>query len=275
MMKAIYQTVNLTEHLSSVPEMEPLSSLLFELSNEYRMTILTKLREEPMRLSRLSEKMGLAVQETSRHLTRLSDACLIAKDPDGQFSLTPYGAHAVMLLPGFEFLAKHGHYFMTHSLSHIPPELFGRIGELSDCMFTNEVMTMFHEGEKLIRGAQEYILVISDQILMSAVPLLHQAAERGVQLKVILPEDLNPPTDFEPWRGSAEFVGRRTIKKVDVFTTVSDKGGLVGFPMWNGVADHVGFVAMDERARRWCKDLFMVHWEQAKPGVPKGFPPVF
>jgi len=254
--------------------MEQLSKLLFELSNEYRMTILTRLRDEPMRLSRLSEKMGLAVQETSRHLSRLTDACLIAKDPEGLFSLTPYGAHAVMLLPGFEFLAKHGHYFMTHSLSRIPPELFERIGEMSKCTLTNEVMTMFHEGEKLIRGAKEYILVTSDQILMSAVPLLHQAAERGVQLKVILPEDLDPPAEFIPWRGGPEFVGRRTLKAVDVFMTVSESGAIIAFPNGTGSTDHIGFGTTDEKARRWCRDLFMDYWERAKPGVPKGFPPV-
>ena len=254
--------------------METLSRLLFELSNEYRMAILLKLREEPMRLSHLSEKIGLAVQETSRHLSRLSDACLIVKDPEGLFNLTPYGAHAVMLLPGYEFLAKHGHYFMTHTLSYLPPYLFERIGELSDCRFTPEVMTMFHEGEKMIRSASEYILVITDQILMSAVPLLHEAARRKVVLNVIMPEDLNPPSDFVSWQGDAEFVKRKVLKQVDIFMTVTEKGAVIAFPTWNRVPDHVGFRTTDERGRAWSKDAFMWYWNLAKPGLPKGFPPV-
>ena len=129
-------------------------------------------------------------------------------------------------------------------------------------------------GEKLIRGAKEYILVTSDQILMGAVPLLHQAAERGVQLKVILPEDLDSPAEFIPWWGGPEFVGRRTLKTVDVFTTISENGAIIAFPSSTGATDHIGFGTTDEKARRWCRDLFMDHWERAKPGVPKGFPPV-
>ena len=252
--------------------METLSKLLFELSNEYRMAILLRLREEPMRLSHLSEKIGLAVQETSRHLSRLSDACLITKDPEGMYNLTPYGAHAVMLLPGYEFLAKNGHYFLTHTLSYLPPAMFERIGEMSKAKYTPEVMTMFHEGEKLIRGAKEYVLVITDQILMSAVPLLHDAARRKVTLNVIMPEDLDPPVDFVPWQGDAEYVKRRILKTIDIFMTMTEKGAVIAFQTWNRTPDHIGFLTTDEKGRGWCKDVFMYYWDQAKIGLPKGFP---
>jgi len=71
--------------------MEGLSELLFDLSSIDRVTLLREIEKERLRLSQLATRLSATVQETSRHLTRLSHAGLISKDSEGLYFLTAYG----------------------------------------------------------------------------------------------------------------------------------------------------------------------------------------
>ncbi len=102
--------------------MKELYSLLFELSNEDRLNILRELKNNPMKLSRVSEKFNFTVPETSRNMTRLTEANLITKNTDGIFHLTPMGEDVLLLLPSFEFISRNDKYFKTHPLSFLPSE---------------------------------------------------------------------------------------------------------------------------------------------------------
>jgi len=252
--------------------MERLCNLLFELSHEDRLRILSKLQEGTMKLTHLSEKLNLTVQETSRHLSRLSDAKLVLKDVDGSYRSTPYGDHAMKLLPGFEFLSKHREYLTTHTISHLPNEFVNRIGDLRNCTFTDDVMVAFHHTENVIQEAQEYVWILSSQILMSTLPFLEKAVKRGVKFKLILPEDLIPPPGFKPIP-PIPLIERRTLNRVDVIITMSDKKARFAFPTVDESMDYIGFGSADESSHKWCRELFLHYWERAKPGEPKGYPP--
>ena len=89
---------------------ENFSNLLFELSSTDRLDILFLLRKTPLKLSHISKKLDFTVQETSRNITRLSEAKMIRKEVDGAFYLTPYGEEALNLLSGFKFLFKNIFY---------------------------------------------------------------------------------------------------------------------------------------------------------------------
>lgn len=252
--------------------MEKLCSLLFELSNEDRLQILFKLQKEAMRLTQLAEKLDLTLQETSRHLSRLSDAKLIVKDSAGFCHLTPYGEHAVRLLSGFNFLSKHREYFTSHIAVQLPDEFVERIGDLKNCTFTDDVMVAFHKVNTLIQEAQEHVWIISSQILMSTLPLLEEAVKRGVKFRLILPENLTPPPGFKPIPSVPNRIERRTLEKVDVIIVMSEKEARVAFPTKDEKMDHIGFGSTDKSAYSWCKDLFLYCWERAKIGRPEGYP---
>lgn len=253
--------------------MERLCNLLFELSSEDRLRILLELEKKAMKLTPLSKKLDLTVQETFRHLSRLSDAKLIKKGADGFYRPTPYGKHAMKLLSGFEFLSKHREYFTTHTISRLPNEFVSRVSDLINCTFMDDVMVAFHRAENMIQEAQEYVWVLSDQILMSALPFLEKAVKRRVEFRVILPEDLIPPPSFKPIPAITKLSESRTLKRVDVAITMSEKEGAVAFPTIDGRMDYLGFKSTDERSHKWCRDLFLYYWKRAKPGEPKGFPP--
>lgn len=253
--------------------MKKLCTLLFELSNKDRLRILTKLQEKAMRLTHLSEMLNLPVQETSRHLARLTGTKLIFKGVDGFYRPTPYGEHAMRLLPGFQFLSKHSEYLTTHTISHLPDEFVTRIGDLRNCTFTDEVMVAFHAVENLIQMAQKHVWILSDQILMSTLPFLEEAIKRGVEFRLILPEDMIPPPGFKPIPEIPKLIMRRTLKRVEVIATLSEKEARIAFPTIEERMDHIGFGSTDESSHKWCRDLFLYYWERADPGKPKGYPP--
>ena len=253
--------------------MKRLCNLLFELSSKDRLKILLELEKKAMRLTSLSKKLNLTVQETSRHLSRLSDAELIKKGGNGFYRSTPYGEHAMKLLPGFQFLSKHREYFITHTTSRLPNEFASRIGDLLNCTFTDDVMVAFHGVETMIQEAQEYVWILSNQILMSTRPFLEEAVKREVEFRVILPEDLIPPPGFEPNPTIDKVMKMRTLKRVDVVIAMSEKKALEVFPTIHGKMDYFVFGTTDERSHKWCKGLFLYYWERAKPGKPKGYPP--
>lgn len=252
--------------------MQKFCNLLFELSHEDRLLIFFQLQKDAMKLTHLSEKLDLKVQETSRHLSRLSDAKLISKDVEGFYHLTPYGEHVIKLLPGFEFLCKHSNYFTTHKAFHLPEPFVSRIGELEECTFTDDVMVAFHKVNTLIEEAKEYVWILSSQILMSTLSYLERAVKRGVKFMLILPDDLVPPPGFKPIPYIPNRIERRTLKRVDVVIVMSEKKARIAFPTADDKMDHIGFGSTGEMSHKWCKDLFEYYWEKAKIGVPQGYP---
>jgi len=251
---------------------EKLCNILFELSHEDRLRILFELQKNIMKLTHISEKFDLKVQETSRHLSRLSDAKLISKDVEGFYHLTPYGEHLIELLPGFMFLCKHRIYFTSHKSFHLPDPFVSRIGELKNCTFTDDVMVAFHKVNTLIEEAEEYVWILSSQILMSTLSFLEAAVKRGVKFRLILPEDLVPPPGFKPIPIIPNRIERRTIERVDAVIVLSEKNARIAFPTTDDKMDHIGFGSKDEISHKWLKDLFEYYWEKAKTGAPEGYP---
>ena len=257
--------------------MENLCDLLFELSNEDRLRILHQLDKKAMNVTNLSKALGLTTQESSRHISRLGDVGLTQKDVDGSHHISPYGKLILKQLPGLEFTSQYRDYFTTHSLERLPPEFVSRIGELADSTYTGDVMAVFHNVETGMQEAEEHIWAIVDQYLMSTVPLARDALEREVKMKTIEPEDWVAPSEFyrirvnaeRQWTSQARKTGLledRVSERVEVFLYMSEKEvSALAFPTLDGKFDHLGFSATDERAHKWCRDLFQYYWEKAEP----------
>lgn len=254
-----------------------LFNLLFELSNEDRLNILLHLREKPQRLSQVARQLNFTRQETSRNFGRLTNAQLIRKESDELYHLTAYGGQVLKLLPSFEFLTTHVDYFTNHTLSRLPHEFFARIGDLVHCTYMDDVLTTLYRSRSLMRQSKRYLNILSNQYMMSAIPLIIDALERKVRVRVILPYDLPlPPGYFEqdsvqiflkmyqPAKKAGLYEFRR-LKRVDTCIIVSDpQGGRIFFPTLHGDFDYKGFTVVDERAHLFCMDLFSYYWNKAE-----------
>lgn len=261
--------------------MKRLYNLLFELSNEDRLRILLRLKEKPAKIAHISKKLDYTVQETSRNISRLSEANLIQRRGDGSFQLTAYGKDALGLLPGFEFLSKHIEYFMSHTLSRLPHEFFCRIGDLVGCGLIDDVMLTFYEAEKMMDEAEKFLWLLSDQHLVSALPHMKKALENGASLRVLLPIDLKYPEGYFEQEAVKEYmviekqakrerrIEERWISRVDTAIGVSDKlSGRIFFPRLEGDFDYEGFTVIDKLSHEYCKDLFEYYWNKASSKVP-------
>ncbi len=250
--------------------MERLSKLLFELSNENRLSIIGELEKGAMKLTALSRKLEFTVQETSRHLSRLSGASLVMKDVDGSYHITPLGKQTMEHLSGLEFLASHSGYFKTHTPSLLPREFASRLGDLVKCGFSDNVMQSFGTAESMIKTAEEYIWIASDYVLSSTLPLIEDAVGRGLEFKTILPDSLILSAFTESYgipfsSHRQERTEHRTLKKIDTILVLSEREAVVTFPTIEGKMDYLGFLATNELGHKWCKDLFRYYWEAASP----------
>ncbi len=258
--------------------MEALHSFLFELAGEDRLNILLELKNKPLRLSYLSKKLNFTVQETSRNISRLAEAKLITKETDGCFRLTPYGEETLDLLAGFNFLVQHRDYFVTHTLSTIPKEFSYSIASLNGSHLVDDVMVAFSNVEKMIQKAEEYIWILSNQILVSTLPYLQESLKRGVEFKLILPIGVAPPKDalermFNPIFLQALKAGKfenRLLEKIDVLICLSEREvGALGFLNAEGKMDYHGFHAEDELSFTWTKALYSHYWNLATRQAPE------
>ena len=251
--------------------MEKLCSLLFELSSEDRLTMLTLLREEPMKLTHLSQRLKYTPPEASRNVSRLSEAKLIERDPDGVYHLSPLGEEAIRLLDGYRFLSKHSEYFSTHTLRDIPCEFTDRLGALVNAEQPREIMSILSKSENMVEEAEEYVLTIADSFPMSWIPLELESVMRGVKNRTIVQRGLqmSPELDAVTRREEAVLAARgmsnlleiRYVDRADVFLMMSEKevGGIT-FRTVGGGFDHMHFSGSDSRFHGWCKDLFEYYW---------------
>jgi len=257
--------------------MEHYSSLLFELSSIDRLDILALLKETPLKLSHVSKKLDFTVQETSRNITRLSDAKLISKDVDGAFHLTPYGAEALNLLSGYKFLFKNRRYFTTHVLDALPARFRASIGVLEGCELVNDVMLAFRNVENMIAKAEKFVWILTNQVLASTIPYLTQAVGRGTNFRLMMPKNYLPSKDIRELVNNPAFekanrakkLESKFLEKIDVFLCLSEKEvAALSFPNLKGKLDYISFKSKAETSVDWTKALYEYYWEKATSHVP-------
>lgn len=248
--------------------------LFFELSNEGRMAILFKLLEGDMKLSQISKELDLPVQEISRQLSRMDKQELVQKTSEGSYMITPYARQVIRFVPSMEFLSNNAEYLITHSLDGLPTEYLMRIGEVTNSRYEKDVMKMFHRSEQMIQEAEEYIWIMSDQILMSSMKYTEVAVEKGLDHKFIGPRDIEPPKEFYTEAVKRGLIGmegkaqHKFLDKVTVMITVTEKEAQFLFQSLDGSFDYAGFNTTDPTALEWCKELYQYFWDSTDITVP-------
>jgi predicted transcriptional regulator len=247
--------------------MERLCDLLFEVSNEVRLTILQHLEEGPSNISKLSKELDISNQECSRHVSRLVDAELVERDSEGQYRLTEYGGLFMKQLLGQMFTSANREYFNGHSLAQVPYEFVARLGELKGSLHVEDVMAVFQNIQEMCDEAEEYLWRLTDKHLNIIYTNLQAAADRGVECRRIEPEVIveSPHVERMPLVNPCEVRG---MENVDVFMAISEKEvAALAFPEVTGGFDYLGFTSRDEKTLKWCTELFQYYWDQAKPKI--------
>ena len=259
--------------------MERLCELYFEISNEDRLGILYGLEEKRNNVTGIARELDLTTQECSRHLSRLQEAGLVARNPEGLYDLSQYGRSFLRLIPGQRFIAEHGDYFSAHTLDGLPSEFVSRIGELRGSETIDNVMVAFSFVESIFKNAGEFLVMIHDQYLPSILPLGVEALKRDVKFRSVELKKKKPGRSLDPIRPDyiteedEEYfiqawidgkVKPRFSETVEVFLYLTEKEALIAFPLVDGAFDYTGFTSRDPAMREYCQDLFDYYWERGE-----------
>ena len=242
--------------------MSSAAGLLFELANTDRLTMLREIDNEPMRLSQVARKLSATLQETSRHLERLSKARLIEKDSASAYRITSFGELVLSLLPSFDFLQRRREFFLSHDLSSLPPGFVQRIGELSEHHYVDRLDEALAHAERVIKEAKEYVWLMADQQVRQSYP--HEHPE-PVSLRLILPIGI----DLEAFQRIRKQTGTRLqigfMDDVKATIVMNEKTAAVCFPSLDGRMDFTqGFAGKTPEFHGWCRDLYSFCWEKSK-----------
>jgi predicted transcriptional regulator len=116
------------------------------------------------------------------------------------------------------------------------------------------------------------VWLMADQILASALPLIKEAVNRGVEIKKILPRNANISEGILALANDPAFeraaraqkLESRYLDRVDVVIFVSEKLVTCGFPSLDKKFDYMGFCSRDEAAHKWLQSLYLHYWNLAK-----------
>lgn len=249
--------------------MEELSDFFLELSHSDRLRALFLIEKEKLKLTHISERLNLSMQETSRHLSRLRDANLIRKDVDGFYYLTPFGRIILHLLPSYNFILKNRDYFQDHDPSCLPPEFIERIGELEEYKPGDGVMQVLHLAITVMEEAREYVWILTDQVMTPTIPMIREGCAKGIRFRILLPKQLTLPPGFQlPKPAPTSPIEIKWLEEVRVCIMMNEK--LVGLCLPNSAGKidlTTGFASRDPKFHRWCKDLFLHYWGRTKEAL--------
>ena len=249
--------------------MERLAELLFILASMDRLTLLSEIVIEKRRLSQLTAKLSATPQETSKHLMRLRNAKLIEKDSDGLFGLTAFGKTIVNLLPSIRFLTENKEYFLSHDISSLPLEFIERLGELQEGQYADKVGSILAHIQQVVQSAEEYIWLMADHRLgdQEYVTKSGKLENSGtVTWRVIVPaaSDINwaeVRRTVGIHKGRIEYHLIQDPNDIKVGMALNEKIAGVTFPDITGKLDfNSGFRSDNPLFRKWCQDLFVIHW---------------
>lgn len=235
--------------------------LLFELSHPVRYEITKLLAASPLRLTKIGDHVDANNPEVSRHLDRLKNANIVAKNADGYYSTTSFGQLVISMLPGLSFLADHPDYFLDHDLSLLPVSFINRLGELSNCTYTEGTINNFGISTKMVHEAEERIYLVTKEIPRDTTSF-HSRGLEGINMKVIRHDDTAVSCDDDECRDQ-EFRDRlRVLQELPAIMVITEKEAALMFPNQKGAFDFAaGFNSTDPAFRSWCEDLFEHLWK--------------
>ena len=242
---------------------EGLEKLFFELASESRLGILRELQTKNFKMQKLARKLDLTDTEAFRQLTRLSEAMLIQKQPDGAYAITQYGKLILFLSRAIDVVHRNRKCFLTRDVWRLPYQFVERLGELEEAHLSTDMFDMFNSANQAIAKAEKYIWLIGDKPIPSMNANVGEKAAQGVKFRVLFHESLLP--QYEPALEEMDIIEKRTLsEKIPATMVVTEKVAGVSFLSIDGRPDYVLFYGQDPNFMKWANDLFLYYWERGK-----------
>ena len=236
-----------------------LENLFFNLSSESRLDILDAVGVEGLRMNEIAKKVNITATEASRQIQRLSDYSLIQKQTDGSYELSNFGRLVLHFMPMFDFFIKNKEYFLDHDVWAIPNMFVSRLGELSQGVLVEELADSVNRIESMMHSAEEYVYVITDQVMNVHSRVMDEQTSKGIKFRSIAHVKLINP-QAKKYQGDVE---TRFLQTIPGLLVVTEKEGFFALISGDGKLSHSGFYGADASLLGWINDLFVYYWEKA------------
>ncbi len=244
----------------TVENRENLSKLYFELASDSRLAILDKLSEAPLKIQEVARCLDVTATEAFRQLERLNAALLVARRPDGAYTVTPYGGLVMQFSLPLGFLLKHKEYFTSHNLAPVPTQFINRLGELSSATYISDTMESLNRGQRMFMEAKQYGWGLAEGVVPELMgPVMTDKTQQGVKFRFLIAEDKLPPSPLN--LPSMEIRG---LSEIPAVIAATEKEAAICFRRFDGKMDYSGFYGSDPQFRIWAQDLFLYFWGKGK-----------
>jgi predicted transcriptional regulator len=170
-------------------EEKRLDLLFYELASEDRISIIKELCFSSLKMQEVARKLDLTATEASRQLQRLSQAKLIERGSEGNYTTTQLGRLLLNLSTSLEFVYKHDDYFLTHNLTRIPQPFVDRLGELSKGTLVADLITDLARWEALLTTAKDHIWVMTPRAMGHLTRISAEKLSEGIKIRSIMNEE--------------------------------------------------------------------------------------
>lgn len=251
---------------------ETAANNFLELSSMQRLQILFKLEQKKSKPADLVKEFDSTKQEVYRNFSRLEDGHLILKDRDGNYELTEFGRTMCNQVPAMMFLSQNMKYFHHHNFGGMPKKFYMRVGQLSEGQYIKGLGTILEKWKEIYNNAEEYICLLTSEIILDLGKPLIEKLKKGVKLQYILSETCTVPQgrsdnmkkiDFKKYiqNGTAE---RKMLKSVPTAIILNEKEAFIAFPDLDGDPDLSEiFYGNTPDFHEWCLDYFRYYWNKA------------
>jgi len=191
----------------------------------------------------------------------------LEKTSEGKYHSTPYSKLMLESSAAMYFLSKHREYFLDHDTSQIPPQFRARFGELSKTVLLPDMIANLNTGNEILKNAEKWIDVISEQRLEQHARILKQRLSEGIRIRVVNKESLIAGMK-EELIAPKQLAERRFIARICAVMVLTDKSAGFALPKFDGKMDYKVFSGTDPESMKWARDLFEDQWNKATPWHP-------
>lgn len=254
-------------------QMKTKNHILRGLSNNSRLTMLSMINENDMKISEISKKMKMTIPGVQKHLNKLLESSLIEKKPGGFFSLSQYGRIMKDEILFFEFLEENKDFLRDHSLMYIPSKFRSRIGELKKFETITDIVLAQERWKKVMKESKKFVKQCCTHISLDLYSNgVTSFRENGSKMQFILSENAFIP---KGWKKSIKDhdeikltqhgkLEKKMIKDLNIMIWVSENEAAMYLPYLDGTMDlNYMLVSKDEHFREWCMDYFDYLWSKS------------
>jgi predicted transcriptional regulator len=263
MLRSKYQCENLSFGDKELENNEGLGKLLFELASESRLSILSELQKENLKMQEIARRLDVTATEAFRQLQRLSTASLVQKQPDGSFTISEYGKLVMQLTSSLEFIPKHKDYFSTHDIMRLPISFISRLDELSQAHLSTDTVATLNKVQQAFIDAEMFGFGIAEGTIPKLIATkMDEKVREGLNFKFLLPENRFPFDKSLP--EAPKNVQTRSLSELPAVVACTEKFATICFLLIGGKVDYAGFSGDDPTFVNWVRELFMYYWEKGK-----------